>query len=362
MVWVAAICVAVILASRQQTYIDGVGIVEPRVVAVAPLVDGTVHSIGVDLFDTVTVGQTLAVMDDTLVTAELMTAQAELTRLGTAIRQENHRLELELAARSMDEVNDLRRFVLNEEAASLDYMDRVVQQKSDEVTLTRLALLMGRQKGLVQENILDEDAYDDVRLRHDALETRIRENVAVIEASRQRLNEATARRESRSATQISQTDVATLLSPLQEAVAVQQATINEITRRSEQLVLRAPLAGQVANIIHRPGETVLSGQALLTISDPDAARVIAYVDEGAAHDVEIGADVELRSRGAVNQIAMARIVKTAPQIQEMPQRLWRNPISAQWGRSFLVGEISAAASEAFLPGEIVDVRFALVPR
>ena len=159
--------------------------------------------------------------------------------------------------------------------------------------------------------------------------------------------------------QISQTDVTTLLSPLQESVAVQQARISEITRLSEQLVLRAPLSGQIASIIYRPGETVLSGQALLTISDPESARVIAYVDELAAHDVELGVEVEVRSRGAIERIAMARVVKTAPQVQELPERLWRNPLSAQWGRSFLVGEISAAARESLIPGEIVDVRFAL---
>ncbi len=127
LVWVAAVACAALLIGRQTHYINAVGVVELDSAAVSPLMDGTVHSVSVDLLDTVGSGQIVVLMDDAQVTAELAVAEAELTHLRASLEAEEERLELELAMDTATQQDDLRRFVLNEETARLDLLDRIVQ-------------------------------------------------------------------------------------------------------------------------------------------------------------------------------------------------------------------------------------------
>ena len=355
-VWVLAVVAAGVLAQRQGRYIDAVGIVERHDVAVAPLVDGTVHSLSVDLFDYVDAGQTLALMDDTLVTAELMVAEAELARLGTALERENNRLEFDVAAQLAGDLNELRRFMVNEETARLDYLDRIVQRETDQVTLQRLGILLERQQGLVKERIIDADTYDATRLEYQALETQLAENEAAIALAQTRVEQAARRRTDRERQRLADADAARFLMPIAEAIAVQEACIEEIRDRRMKLVLKTPLAGQVSSIVHRTGETVLAGDPLLTITDPASARVLAYVDERFAHRLRPGMNVELRSQRPARDIILAKVTKVGAQIDPFPMRLWRSPLVTQWGRPVIIGNIPA---DRFLPGEALQLRVLL---
>ena len=353
LVWVVAVVVVVTLAGRSTRRIDAVGVAESRVVTVAPLVDGTLQGLSVELFDHTEADQIVGLIDDTLVRAQLVTAQAELSRLGADLEARRAELALESIQRELDDLNDQRRFVLNEEQARLAYLDRVVQQESDKVELNRLALVLGRQKRLIEQDAGDEATYDDVRLQHAALAKRIDENVEALEAARRRMDEAGRRWADRVADRDA-VDMAQILRPLHEAVTVQHGRILELTEQRKMLVLRAPLAGTVAHIFHRAGETVPSGDPVLAIAAESSRRVLAYVDERSAERVSVGAPVEVATRGYPRNVMRGQVVKVSAAIEEVPIRLRRNPLFSEWGLAILVGDIP---SDALRPGQALDVRF-----
>ncbi len=91
--------------------------------------------------------------------------------------------------------------------------------------------------------------------------------------------------------------------------------------------------------MRRPGEVVLAGDLILTIAERQPTEVVAYARENQVKWVHEGMAVELgelaRSGGKA-QIARSQISRVGPTIEQMPQRLWRNPAVPEWGQPFLV--------------------------
>ena len=357
-VWLVAVGALYFLIGEKPREIAAIGIVELRNVQVSPVMAGALHSLGVDLFDTVESGEPVALMDDTLVEAELLTAQAELARLRIALELQNDRLKFDATSRALDSQNDYRRFMLNEETARLDYLDRVVQQETDKVSLQRLELLVKRQENLLG-NVIDVDTFDDTRLQRDLVKTRIAQNEEATKIAKDRIADAAKRLsdfEGWYGTEIQKsTDV--VLIPLREELAVQEARINEVTMRRLALVLRAPLSGQVSSILRRSGETVLSGEPILTITDPNSTRVLAYVDEQNAHAITVGAQARIRPQFRQGEVITAKVKSHATQIADFPLSLWRSPITPRRGLSLLIGDLPEG--HQYLPGEAVTVRVAI---
>ncbi len=64
-------------------------------------------------------------------------------------------------------------------------------------------------------------------------------------------------------------------------------------------------------------------------------------------------EVELVRNSDPPQIARSHVIHLGPAIEQLPNRLWRNPNVPQWGRPFLV-EIPEGMD--LIPGELVGIR------
>jgi multidrug resistance efflux pump len=216
----------------------------------------------------------------------------------------------------------------------------------------RLKIQLDRQKLLFDKNITDQATYDDTRLLHESVKTELEENEKAIELAALRVDEAMQRRKEHEQ-QMTGVDTPALMQPLIENIRVQENRIAQIGERRKLLVLKAPLAGKVSRIFHRTGETVLSGDPLLSITDARSERVLAYVDEGTARNIRIGDSVVVSSRDRPIRYASAKILRVNSKIEEFPIRLRRNPYLPQWGLSILVGNIPG---DRFYPGEVLHLR------
>jgi len=352
-VWCSALAVVLVMAQRGTMYIDAVGIVEVREAMVAPLEDGTIQTMMVGLFDEVKAGDIVAVMDDSLVKSELKVAEAELSQIRAQVTAERSRLQLAAVERQLDVQ---RKFVLDQEQAELDYLDRAIQQAINKVGSERLSIQLERQKLLLEKDITDKATYDETRLLHEAIKTELKENQEALALATQRVEEARRRRESYEQ-QSADVEVPHLIEPLIESVRVQEARIDEISDRRQHLLVRAPLSGTVCHVfqrIARTGETVMAGVPLLSITASQSKRVVAYVDERAARDMEVGMPVEVSTRDYPRKVVTTQLLKVGAKIEEFPLRLRRNPVFSQWGVAALVGDVPA---DVFLPGEFVNLRF-----
>lgn len=350
-VWICVIAALLVMGRGDLRYINGVGVVEARQFAVSPAIDGIIQSLAVDILDTIEAGQILALMDDTIVAAELVVAEAEMSRIRMKVRAEGRRLDEEFAQKEADVLNDLRRFQINEENARLEYLDKVVRQESDTIKLERLRLDMNRQRDLVAQNIHAEELYDDTRLRYEALKTEIEQNETAISVAKTNLDRAVERRVDWES-QVVDGDTVDFLGPIREALNVQEARINEIKQRRRMLALNAPVSGQVTHIFHRPGETVLAGDPIMAITDTSNQRVIAYVDERSAGKVIPGSEVHLQSENRPDRAVVAIVARAGAALEELPIVLRGTPILPEWGFPVLISQIPQGV---FLPGERLRV-------
>jgi len=324
------------------------GVVELNEVTIAPLADGVVGGITVDVFEDVVGDQVVALMDDSLIRSELITAQAELGRLRALLADEGRRV----AERRTEQDTDMRRFMLDLEQARLERLDRWAQQESDRVALRRLEVLAERQGAMVKEGVFDELTYEQTRLECEALRRRVEESEAVLKEAADQIAHTEARlAEYREAAGSIENEAS--IAPMAKAIGVQEALIQGITERMGALVLRAPIGGRVARILHRPGETVVMGAPLMTITDPNSRRVMAYVDENLAVEMQEGDAVEVFSQTRPGSVVTATVLRIGQQVEPFPEHLQRSAMLVKWGRPVLLGELPEGA---FMPGQAVMVR------
>jgi multidrug resistance efflux pump len=349
--WWTAVAVLVVLGQRQMVRSQILpGVVEMRMVTVAPLSNGALGGVSVDLFDMIKEGQVLAVMDDALVRGELLTAEAELRQLQSQVEAER----VKLGMLQSKEESDTRRFQLDTEQTRLGMLDRVTRLESDKVTLARLEAVVQREKELVTKGLSDDLSYEKDRLQYETLKANVAEGEKALEEAR-RQKAAADQRSSQQSVQSGSIQLDMALKPISESISVQEARISQITERQKTLVLRAPVDGKIAQILHRPGETVMAGVPILSIDTGEGRRVLAYVDENLRAVPKEGDVVEVYSATNPQRMVTAKVLKTGPLVEEFPLHLRRNPNMAQWGHTILVGELPA---DLFLPGQSVSVRLA----
>lgn len=353
LVWGLAVVLAVVLIQRQRVYVDAVGLAEAQTTFVAPLLDGTVQSLAVDVLDRVEAGQVVAVMDDTLVRSELMVAEAELERVRAALDAERLRFAQEQQLQQASVQNDLRQFFLNEEQARLDYLDRAIQHEEDKVNLERLGVQLKRQEQMRDQAILDDAAYDETRLAYEALETKVEKDVEALALARENMETASRRREEIAPVDAMPVAADAILNALRADIAAQEAMVREVQSRRQVLALKSPVTGQVAMVTRRPGESTLAGDPILTIVGNNSNRVLAYVDEHAAVQFTPGDTVEIHTRAQPSRVVQGTIIKVGEHIEPFPLRLLANPLAPQHGVQVLVGDLPA---DAFRPGEALNIR------
>jgi multidrug resistance efflux pump len=356
-VWIASIAVFVMVSGQQTGYRVAVGIVEVDEVIVSPLGDGTIRSLRVDLFDTVESGDVVAMMDDTLIVAELAIEEAQLGQIRAELDVERRQFESTIELSVVTELDNLRRNQLNEEQARLEFIELSVELEADRVKLERLKIVMERQEQLVREAIGEVSNYDEARLRHEELTKEIVAKQEALIVAQRNVDETMQRRIERQGQSTDPTvDRLVYLEPYLQRLKVQEARRQEIQQERLTLALRAPISGQVANVFFGPGETILSGNVLLSIQGTSSSRVIAYVDEEAVMGIEAGAEVEIRSSARPHIVASAKVLRSGLSLVELPSRIWSTPLMGDWGYPVLIGDVPEGV---FLPGETVKVRFSV---
>ncbi|HOZ50070.1 MAG TPA: HlyD family efflux transporter periplasmic adaptor subunit [Candidatus Hydrogenedentes bacterium] len=356
-VWLVAIAVILAVRDHQMRGIRAVGMAELREVIVAPLADGRLEGVTVDILDGVNAGDVVAVMDTTLLDAVLATAEQDT--LAARAELEAARVQLDADARDslLDEGRALRNLALDHEEALLDLSDREVEQDADAVRLKWLGVILDRQKALAAERIIDQTTIDETSIEYESLKKKIEQNMQALALARQRVQDAEARQNEFEQGAVTP-DAAVILEPLQRAVEAQRARADEVRRQVDSLVLKAPATGQVRQVLRHPGETVLAGQPVVTIAPESANRVVAYAKDARFRNVEEGAKVLLSVRTSPARVFEGTVVRVGAYFEPLPLPVQLNPNIPEWGVPLLIADLPPGV---LVSGEVVDVRLALAP-
>jgi HlyD family secretion protein len=352
LVFLCALAFMLTIRNRQWTLVEATGVVEQHQVMVAPLLDGTIRAVAVDLLDTVQSGQVLAVMDDTVLQAELNTAEAELARIRASLDAEKSQVIWETRNAALDRTNTQRRLAVDEEIARLDWLDRTVQQESDRISLQLLALELKRQQDLFKSSVSDQASLDSARLQYEALEKQVTETESVLTSAKQRLEEAASRNRQTDFSGM-ELEVDAILRPIQEELRVQESIIKGLQQQRDLLTLKAPGNGKVQQLLQRPGDTIVAGTPVMVLGCGEGTRILGFVDLRLTDTVHQGDTVEIYSRRRHGPMAISIITKVGAQMEPFPVQLLSSAQLPQWGYPVLIGELPKGE---FIPGEVVDIR------
>jgi len=352
-VWSVAALACVLLLTGRASRLEHIGLARSMQYQVSANAVGQLEAVLVDLYDHVEAGQLVAKLDDAEVAARVERSRATVRQLGAEL--DAARTQLASSSR-LDQAgwhNDLRRFATDEEDRRLAALELRVTIESDEIELERLALELQRSGPLLETGLIGRQEYDNVRLLHDTVRTRIEESRVLLDQTQSEFRTAVLRRETFEKNLPSVPEEEPVLRPLREAIEVESIRLQEIQARRRATVLRSPVTGQVSSILCRRGQTVVPGEPILTIADGTVTEILAYLDETESGRATENATVLVASLSRPEKVAESVVLRLGPDVEILPQRLWREPSTPQYGRAVI---IAAVPGLDLTPGELLSVR------
>ncbi len=355
MVWSIAALVCVIMLTGRATRFEYIGLARSMQYEISASTTGQIDVLLVDLYDSVEAGDVVAKLDDTELTARIERSRATIRQLGAELSAT--RLQFATASK-LDEAslsNDLRRFQTDEGDRRLAGLELRAVITSDEIELERLNLELQRAGPLLETGLIDQAEYDSIRLLHNEARVRIDENRVLLSQTESEYRTAKLRREAFEEGLPSLPQTESLSQPLHAAIEVENQRLLEIRSRHAATVLRSPVTGQVSSILARRGQTVVPGELILTITDGTVTEILAYLNEADGHRARANTPVLVASLSRPETVAESFVIRVAPDIELMPERMWRAPSQPEYGRAVV---IAAVPSLNLTPGELLDIRLA----
>jgi multidrug resistance efflux pump len=305
----------------------------------------------VGLYDKVSPGDVIAVLDDTQVKAAIETARANVRQLSAEL--DAAKAGLGGAAGAGGLATDLRRFAIDEDRQRLDALAIKVTLEGDRVELERRKVEARRAEMLRAANLLSDAELDDARLLYEEVKRRNEENERLLHETEEALHRTQARRVDYEHGGGGTAGEPAAFRPLRESINVEILRLKEVETQREALVLKSPVAGRVSRILAARGQSVVAGEPIVLIEEEAVREIVAYVREGDTRSIAPNSKVRVTSVRS-GRVADSVVMAVGPGLEPLPQRLWKNPQVAEYGLGVTIG---ASPLMALTPGEIVSVDF-----
>jgi HlyD family secretion protein len=369
LVWLAALAGVIFLFYHRSERVQVLGITQGRIYQISSPVDGRLKIVAVELFEDVRKGQILAILDDSLLNAQISTIQSEVENLTLQLKSVQDTMLAEAANLETDLVASQRRYNVDVENARLGILELKALIEPDKIMLQDLALEVKIASELLEEDAVSPYELQKAEALYDSLAKKIELNEQLLHQAEQDCINAKQRRDDYMKLQVAHPSVDNALNPIRKQIAYQEGLINELSVQREALKLVSPIEGTVTQIqvnsnqapllrpgedvLRRPGEFVLAGDPILVVAEKEPTEIIAYISQEQLSRVKETMVVQIVKNTEPKQVASSQVISLSPTMELMPQRLWRNPNIAQWGRPML---IKIPPGLKLLPGETVGIR------
>lgn len=309
--------------------------VEPVQRAVISPHGGIVTNLFVQQYERVEAGQAIAEimsLDD-----QRLDSQLQLLRSQISLSQ------LELAA-----LIDRDRLAFDYHGLRVEYLKQKVELAMAEAELEPATRDFEIAKRLRTENIIGDVEVDSFERVAAPLKAKVEKTTALVTELEGRLAAAADLGEFVTSSQRNNTFSDSLAS-LEE----QRRSLNLLS--SEAVVLRSPIAGVVSVVHHQPGDSVLPGAPVVTVSAVDGTRLVGYLHPPLYLDPVPGMPVRLRTRSKGRFEAETQLTAVGGSFEVVTNLVFMRP-----GAPFELGlPIAVLLPDAFKqmvrPGELVEV-------
>jgi multidrug resistance efflux pump len=366
-VWLTAVSAVVWLFHQRVQRFQVVGIAQVQVRQVATNCAGRLKRLPVRLYDRVTTGQVVAVVDTVLdneyneavLRAQIGTISAEIEHLVAQLVPTQNDLEVSRTDRETTRISDLRRFSVDVENARLRILELRAQLAADRMTLQDLASEVKITEDLASREAVAPYELAKVKAQHETLAATIADNGQLLQQAQVNLETAQQRLADYTSVQSRQVSVESALEVIRKAIGVEEGRMQEVSvqldalQRRHALELTSPVDGVVSQIWRNEGEAVAAGDPIVTIAEMRSTEVIGFARQELAGLVRENMTVEIVKATEPMQVATSRVTYVGPVVEQVPAQLWQNPNTPQWGRPFTV---SIPPDLIITPGEIVGIR------
>jgi multidrug resistance efflux pump len=383
-VWLGAVAVVGWLFYQRTESFQMVGIAQSEVRQVASDCTARIVDVHVNLFEPVTAGQTLAVLNtvpasemttEADLQGQVATAAAEIERLMASLIPTQDELLANHADLQINHADNARRFAVDAEAAKLHTLQLQTEIANEEIVLNTLAVDLQASEKLLAEKVIVPFELEKVKIQYDSTAKKIAEYQAELEQAQADQAEAERRRDEFAGQQVPEPSIDDALEAIRKEAKVQEELIKGLRAQiatfnaRAAVELKAPIDGVIIPIsgraneallkrqgeetIRRAGEVVAAGDPILAVAETEPSEIVAYANEQQVGYIKADMTVELVKMRYPAQIAESRVLSIGPTIELLPQRLWRVPTIPQWGRPVV---ISVPPGFNLVPGELVGVR------
>ena len=365
LVWLGAVAGVVGMFHHRAGQFELVGIADAEVHDVGTNIRSRLIRVNVQLFKKVNKGDPVAVvntvLDDKRIEAEKAVIQAQINHLDAQLTELRKNYEAEVFNRQSEWWAEMRAFTADVVAAEKYILGANNELEKDLASLETIKMeiknfRLENYTHLSAEDIPTSNKLKKMEANRDALKEKIERDKLNLTKYEQELKDAEDRREQfvkylpNAGTDPNEAQRVIYLA--KEALERQ---IDELNERQKKVVLTAPCDGFVSSIDSQIGEiAILPGFPVLSITQEKPSSIIAYVGENMAGHFTGRSRVEVIKGSEPKQIGRSEITYIGPRIEQLPQRLWRNPNIPQWGRAI---QIEIPRGMVLLPGELVGIKF-----
>ena len=351
--WGAAGLGAWMLHESRPVTQEFLGLVRNPEVEVASAIDGRIETLPIALYQYVETGEVIATLDPAQIQAGIATARAEMTRLRSELGAERARLDNSERVSGFDRAMELRRYLSDESEARIDGLEIQGEIASNVIQEQRLRVRLARIQGLAEEGLTPAAEVEELELRIERTVAEISADRELLSANLEELEKAQQRTDFYRESLPEEPAHAPILEPLDLALDVQEAAIDELLIAARELVVRAPVDGHVASLSGHRGRVVAAGDPLLTLIPSGVLEVEVFIPEAELGALDVEDPVLLSSTLEPNRTIESTVIRIAPDVRAVPERLWLDPAIPEFGRVALVRGTPALG---LTPGERVLVR------
>lgn len=342
LVWILAVALAYVLYAAGMDLASFIGHVEAKDVIISPAEEATLQSLSVDVGQKVTNNHPVAEMDAFLIDAEIAVNEALANESSNAA-----------ADRILGLYGNYQKSVTDAQT-QLEQLKQA--EGTDAAELSATTAELARLQKLKEGGLLtDTTVMSRFLSREAALKEAVRLYPQSIQATERRLAAAKAEFEGfrkwlniENETQITQS----LIEKISSRVWAPQQQIALLRQRRETYTLRSPADGVVSHVLALPGSKLSRGTPVVTVIMA-TNRVIGFLPEVYAKDVQPGMDAMVLTRDSAAQPIKATIEIVCPEIEALPSSTRAVPNQNLRGRRIY---LVIPPDHGLLPGETVDVQ------
>jgi multidrug resistance efflux pump len=353
--FVASLGLTLWLWQRERMVPNATGEVEAVRLDVAAATDGILVPISrghFSLFETVMAHDVIAQLDDKLLKAQLDVLHKEVIRLNSEMKAVGAKEQAAEFDRMQSNLQESARLSWQMESSRLDVLDRQVQVEFDRIEFKRCQLRLKYLESMYEKMMVSEMDYQNEKILTDEAEKRLADNTKALEQAAKQ--EEAARERLKSLPEYQKLELETLIAPLRDAVDAQQARIKEWQLQIANLEIRAPITGTICAIYRWPGQTIRSGDPIMTIAADNGRYIVSYIRQEQIFHPKPGAPVLVKARGTKTETLESVVELVGSQMELIPQHQRRSAQLPEWG---IPVRISMPENLAIRPGELVDISF-----